>query len=149
AAARGQTQCGGAGEQRATTVTGLGTHVGADQAGHGALRVVHGGVHGLDGAAVHVRGAAVAAYRLAHECVAGLRDVLVGAVVQVHHAGLGDRRVGVLHDPVVVAGEAGTGTGAQGHRLRLVGEPGRADVRAVTRGEEELGTGGVAHVEAE
>ena len=41
AAARGETDGGGAGEQRAAAVTGLGADVGADQAADAALGVVH------------------------------------------------------------------------------------------------------------
>src|SRR5262249_9159480 len=102
---------------------------------------------GGHGPAVHAGRAAAAADALVDERVGRVGDVLAGAVIEVHRARMRDARVGVLDDPVVVAGEAGADPGAD---HGAVGQrPGGAGGGAVPGGEEEIGAAAVADVEAQ
>src|SRR5690606_31145594 len=104
---------------RAAAVTGLGADGRADQAAHGALRVVHRLIERGDLPAVDAGGAAAAGHGLADRGVARAGDVL-------ETAGSRDAALGVLRggrvpdDAVVVAGEAAPGVAAQRPELRAL-----------------------------
>src|SRR5690606_29129823 len=82
AAAGGQAERGGPGEQGAAAVARLGAHGGADQAGDAALGVVDRLVEGGDAAAVVAGGAAAAVHGLPDRGVARAGDVAGAAAVE-------------------------------------------------------------------
>ncbi|EAU67380.1 hypothetical protein STIAU_7907 [Stigmatella aurantiaca DW4/3-1] len=124
----------GARNPRAARVTGLRADVGAGQAGDRALRVVDGGVLGLDGAAVHARRGAGAADRRTHPSLRGTGDARADAR---HLVGRGPVRRGP-HPGVVIAREGRTREGARAAAGARGGGPGAA---AVARGHEAAGHG--------
>src|SRR5262249_15025266 len=126
--------------ERAAGVAGLGTHVGLDQAFHGAAGmtdVMDRDIERGDGSAVGTRRRPGALYRLPDK---GVRDGVP--------TGVAERGVVVADQRIVISWEAVVDGRADERGVAGVGVPGAGEASAVPGGEEVVGAA-ADHVEAE